>query len=166
MVFNAVSGHVSVSAADYLTITMLDKRHTWTRISVLISRYIVTKKEHYGNRELENNSDSTRLAITALKIKHTHLVRLQEEFIASDQIHAAAKSILAHYKLPNTLVDKVLSLRTDLLHNFGVLALKVGEELEKKRSQLVGSKNTHDEMKQNNIAATEMHGKVAKIEET
>ena len=167
MVFNAVSGHVAVSAADYLTVTILDKRHPWTRIAVLMSRYMMTKKEHYGNRELENDSDTTRLAITAKKVSQTHIMRFKEEFIASGQIHTAAKSILAHYTLTeNTLVEKVLSVRTDLLSSLGTLALKVGEELEKKRSQLEGSEKTLDPMAQNTIAATAMHGKLAEIEAT
>ena len=167
MVFHAVNGHVAVSAADYLTVTILDKRHSWTRIAVLISRYMMAKKEHFGNRELENDSDTTRLAITAKKVSQTYITRLSEEFIASSQIHAAAKSLFSHYTLTeNTLVEKVLSARTDLLFSLGALAHKVGEELEKKRSQLGGSERTLDPMAQNTTAATVMHGKLAEIEAT
>ena len=167
MVFHAVSGHVAVSAADYLAVTILDKRHSWTRIAVLISRYMMTKKEHFGNKELENESDTTRLAITAKKVSSVYILRLSQEFIASGEIHTAAKSILAHYTLTdNTLVEKVLSARTDLLFSLGALAYKVGEELEKKRSQLGGSDRTLDPMTQNTTAATVMHGKLAELEAT
>lgn len=168
MVFSAVSGHVSVPAADYLAVAMtLDKRHFWTKISLLVSKYTQAKKEHFGNRELENDCDVTRLAVAAKKMNKLHLWRLGEEFNASSQIHIAAKSIFSHYKLnDSTFADQVLSLRTDLLSDLGTLALKVGEELEKKRSQLTMSVKTLDPIEQNNTAAAVMHGKLASIETT
>ena len=95
------------------------------------------------------------------------MLRLNEQFIASGQIHLAAKSILAHYPLTEiSLVEKVLSARTDLLFSLGELAYKVGEELEKKRSQLGGSNRTLDPTTQNTTAAKIMHGKLAEFEAT
>ena len=167
MVFSAVSGHVSVPAADYLGVAMLDKRHFWTKISLVVSRYTQAKKDHFGNRELENDVDVTRLAVAAKKMNKLHLWRLGEEFNASTQIHIAARSILGHYTLnASTFADQVLSLRTDLLSELGTLALKVGEELEKKRSQLTVTVKTLDPIEQNTTAATVMHGKLSEIEAT
>jgi len=162
LVFASVSGRVTVQAADYKTVSILDVRAMWVKVGLLIHSYVTTFNAKWppGTTALQLQ----RAQVSAPRFPAGCMKELAAEGGTLLKLDKLAAKLVRHYVIENPAVDKVMLARRDLFASIGKLAQKLGVALERETLKAAAQLKESTPKERQGVTDLVLNGQFAEIE--